>query len=66
MEGIGLTESMHINKSLTSLGRTLHAVVTNEGKTNTKKSVITIVSSILINATLCYIFDVDLSTHYSM
>ncbi|GAB5361224.1 hypothetical protein AAMO2058_000695200 [Amorphochlora amoebiformis] len=38
VEGVALTESMHINKSLTSLGRALHAVLSSEGKT--KKAVV--------------------------
>ncbi len=38
VEGVALTESTHINKSLTSLGRALHQVVSNEGRS--KKSVV--------------------------
>ena len=38
VEGVALTESTHINRSLTSLGRALHQVVSNEGKT--RKAVI--------------------------
>jgi len=40
VEGVALTESMHINRSLTSLGRALHAVLSNEGKSSQKKQVI--------------------------
>jgi len=40
VEGVALAESMHINKSLTSLGRALHAVLSNEGKSSQKKQVI--------------------------
>jgi len=40
VEGVALTESMHINRSLTSLGRALHAVLSNEGKSSGKKQVV--------------------------